>query len=92
MTDLSIATLFFLLLPFLLSLAGRAATPKVLCLVTSVLALLLSVEPWRAVLPWTDRHGDRGDFRSRKNSSAARRRRAASEVSAALDAGESLPV
>jgi hypothetical protein len=39
-------------LPFLLSLAARGAMPKVLCFVTSMLALLLSVEPYRAVLPW----------------------------------------
>jgi len=41
-----------LLLPPLLSLAGQGAMPKLLCLVTSVLALLLSVEPFGAVLPW----------------------------------------
>ena len=53
MTVVTIATLLVLMLPFLLSLAGQAGTPKVLCLVTSVLALLLSVEPYRALLPWT---------------------------------------
>jgi hypothetical protein len=42
--------LFFL--PFLLSLIGKAPMPRVLCLVTSLLALLLSVEPGGAVLPW----------------------------------------
>jgi hypothetical protein len=39
-------TFLILLLPFLLSLAGKAGTPRVLCLVTSILALLLSVEPF----------------------------------------------
>ena len=41
-----------LLLPFLLSLAGRATMPRMLCLVTSLLALLLSVKPYGAVVPW----------------------------------------
>ena len=46
------ATLLVLFLPFLLSLAGNATMPKMLCLVTSLLALLLSVEPYGAVMPW----------------------------------------
>jgi hypothetical protein len=41
-----------LFLPFLLSLFGQSAVAKMLCLVTSILALLLSVEPYGAVLPW----------------------------------------
>ena len=41
-----------LLLPFLLSLAGRATMPRMLCLVTSLLALLLSVKPYGVVVPW----------------------------------------
>ena len=45
-------TLLVLLLPFLLSLAGRATMPRMLCLVTSLLALLLSVKPYGAVVPW----------------------------------------
>ena len=45
-------TLLVLLLPFLLSLAGQAGQPKMLCLVTSLLALLLSFDPYRAALPW----------------------------------------
>ena len=52
MTALTAGTLLILLLPFLLSLAGKAGTPMVLCLVTSVMALLLSVQPYRAGLPW----------------------------------------
>jgi hypothetical protein len=46
------ATLLVLFLPFLLSLAGRATMPKILCLVSSLLALLLSVKPYGAVMPW----------------------------------------
>lgn len=53
MTLPATGTLLLLLLPFLLSLAAQGAMPKVLCSVTSVLALLLSVEPYGAVLPWT---------------------------------------
>ena len=39
-------------LPFLLSLGARGEKPKVLCFVASALAILLSAEPYRAVLPW----------------------------------------
>ena len=53
MTFAAAATLLLLFLPFLLSLATQVAMPKVLCFVSSVLALLLSVEPYQAVLPWT---------------------------------------
>jgi hypothetical protein len=44
--------LLVLLLPFLLSLAGRAGMPKLLCLIFSLLALLLSVDKYAALLPW----------------------------------------
>jgi hypothetical protein len=44
--------LFVLFLPLLLSLFGQSSMAKMLCLVTSILALLLSVEPYGAVLPW----------------------------------------
>jgi hypothetical protein len=44
--------LLVLLLPFLVSLAGQAGIPKLLCLVASLLALLLSVDYYAAVLPW----------------------------------------
>ena len=47
------ATLLVLFLPFLLSLTTQVAMPKLLCFVSSVLALLLSVEPYQAALPWT---------------------------------------
>jgi len=52
MTAVTAGTLLILFLPFLLSLAGKAGTPMVLCLATSILALLLSVEPFGAGLPW----------------------------------------
>jgi len=47
-------TAFYLLLclPLLLSLGLRRAEPKVLCFVSSGFAILLSVEPGGAVLPW----------------------------------------
>jgi hypothetical protein len=45
-------SLLILFLPFLLSLAGQSAVAKTLCLVSSLLALLLSVEEYGAVLPW----------------------------------------
>jgi hypothetical protein len=49
---MSATELLILFLPFWLSLFGRSAMAKMLCLVTSILALLLSVEPYGAVLPW----------------------------------------
>jgi hypothetical protein len=49
MTAVALLVLF---LPFLLSLFGQGAVAKMLCLVTSILAVLLSVEPYGAVLPW----------------------------------------
>jgi hypothetical protein len=52
MSAAAAATLLVIFLPFLLSLAGRATMPKMLCLVSSLLALLLSVEPYGAVTPW----------------------------------------
>ncbi|QWG16665.1 hypothetical protein KMZ68_16865 [Bradyrhizobium sediminis] len=52
MAALTTAKLLVLLLPSLLSLAGQGGMPKLLCLVTSILALLLSVEPFGALLPW----------------------------------------
>ncbi|SHL72674.1 hypothetical protein SAMN05444159_6657 [Bradyrhizobium lablabi] len=52
MTAVAAGTLLVLFLPFGLALAGQATMPKMLCLVVSVLALLLSVEKYAAVLPW----------------------------------------
>jgi len=50
---MSAGMLLLLLLPFLLSLAGqRRSTPIGVCLVSSIMAMLLSVEPDRALLPW----------------------------------------
>ena len=53
MTAASAAMLLIMFLPFLVSLAGQPGTPMVLCFVNSLLALLLSVEPYRAELPWS---------------------------------------
>jgi hypothetical protein len=52
-TSAAAAKLVLLLLPFLLSLRSDVAMPKMLCLISSVLALLLSVEPYAAILPWS---------------------------------------
>jgi hypothetical protein len=46
------AAYLFLCLPLLLSLATRGAMPKLLCGLASRFAVLLSVEPGGAVLPW----------------------------------------
>ncbi|SDN15491.1 hypothetical protein [Afipia sp. GAS231] len=50
---MTVVALFVLFLPFLFSLFGQSAVAKMLCLVTSILAMLLSVEPYGAVLPWS---------------------------------------
>ena len=52
MTAATAGTLVVLFLPFLLSLAGQSGMAKMLCLMTSVLALLVSVREYAAVLPW----------------------------------------
>lgn len=44
--------LLLLFLPFLLSLAGTAPAAKQICFITSLLSLLMSVEPYGAVMPW----------------------------------------
>jgi hypothetical protein len=49
MTIATSARFLLIFLPFLLALAGRAPVPKMLCLVTSLLTVLMSVEPGRAV-------------------------------------------
>jgi hypothetical protein len=46
------ASLLLFFLPFLLSLLGKAPMPRVLCFVSSTMAMLLSVQPGAAVLPW----------------------------------------
>ena len=43
--------ILLLFLPFLLSLLGKAATPKMLCLVASLVAALLAVKFYLAVVP-----------------------------------------
>jgi hypothetical protein len=52
MTAATAGMLLLMFLPFLVSLAGQPGTPMVLCFVSSLLAMLLSVEPYRAELPW----------------------------------------
>jgi hypothetical protein len=52
MTAAAAGMLLLTFLPFLVSLAGQPGTPKMLCLVSSTMALLLSVEPFRAEFPW----------------------------------------
>jgi hypothetical protein len=52
MTLVTVGTLVVPFLPFLLSLGGRGGLAKMLCLVTSILALLLSVREYAALLPW----------------------------------------
>lgn len=49
---MSAAWLLLVFLPFLLSLAGNAPMPWLLCFVASLLAMLVSVKPGAAVLPW----------------------------------------
>jgi hypothetical protein len=49
---MTVVELFVLFLPFLLSLFGQSAVAEMLCVVTSILAMLLSVEPYGAGLPW----------------------------------------
>jgi hypothetical protein len=52
MTAATAGLLVLLFLPFLLSLAARPVMPKILCLETSVLALLFSQDIYRVVLCW----------------------------------------
>ncbi len=53
MSTLTAGWILLLCLPFLLSLFGKAAMPKMLCLVASLVAALLAVELYAAVVPWT---------------------------------------
>jgi hypothetical protein len=53
MTAETAGLLLLTFMPFLVSLAGKVTQPKVLCFVCSLMTLLLSIEPYRAVLPWT---------------------------------------
>jgi hypothetical protein len=49
---MSAGLLLLFFLPFLVSLLGKAPMPWLLCFVSSLLAMLLSVQPGGAVLPW----------------------------------------
>ena len=44
--------ILLLSLPFLLSLLGKAAMPKMLCLVASLMAALVALKFYAAVVPW----------------------------------------
>ena len=52
MAAITLSMLFIMFLPFLISLAGQGGMAKMLSLITSILALLLSVREYGAVLPW----------------------------------------
>ena len=52
MSAVTTGTLLIIFLPFLLSLFGKSAQAKMLCLISSILGLLLSVEQYGAVMPW----------------------------------------
>jgi hypothetical protein len=52
MSAVTIGTLLIVFLPFLLSLAGQSSMARMLCLILSILALLLSVGEYGAVMPW----------------------------------------
>ena len=52
MSTVTIGVLLIIFLPFLLSLFGQGSVAKTFALVASILALLLSVEEYGAVLPW----------------------------------------
>lgn len=52
MTTISTATLLLVFLRFLVSLTKQGNMAKMTCLVTSVLSVLLSIEPAGALLPW----------------------------------------
>ena len=49
---MSAGSLLLFFLPFLLSLLGKARMPWLLCFVTSLLAMLSSVQRGAAVVPW----------------------------------------
>lgn len=49
---MTVVELLIFAAPFLLSLFGQGSMAKMLCLVMSLLATLLSVEPGAAYAPW----------------------------------------
>jgi hypothetical protein len=52
MSTMTAGLALFFFLPFLLSLFGRAAMPKLLCLLASVIAALLALKFYLAIVPW----------------------------------------
>jgi hypothetical protein len=52
MSAVTIGTSLIIFSPFLLSLFGQSAQARMLCLISSILGLLLSVEEYGAVMPW----------------------------------------
>ena len=52
MSAVTTGTLLIIFLAFLLSLFGQSAQATMLCLISSILGLLLSVEEYGAVMPW----------------------------------------
>ena len=46
------SSILLLLLPFLVSLFGRATMPKMLCLVARLVAALLAGKFYLAIVPW----------------------------------------
>jgi hypothetical protein len=52
MSTMTAGLTLLLFLPFLLSLFGRAAMPKLLCLVASLIAALLALKFYFAIVPW----------------------------------------
>jgi hypothetical protein len=52
MSAVTIGTSLIIFSPFLLSLFGQSVQARMLCLISSILGLLLSVEEYGAVMPW----------------------------------------
>ena len=52
MSTVTAGFILLLFLPFLLSLFGRTAMPKMLCLVASLIAALLAAKFYVAAVPW----------------------------------------
>jgi hypothetical protein len=52
MSTMTAGLTLLLFLPFLLSLFGRAAMPKLLCLVACLIAALLALKFYFAIVPW----------------------------------------
>jgi hypothetical protein len=50
---MTVVELLIFAVPFLLSLLGQGSMAKMLCLVMSLLAMLLSVAPGAACAPWS---------------------------------------